>query len=212
MAKKRDRLQPALFADDVEEEVSPDQGHEEEQPIPPLLIIRNAAQLVCVSRQGEHVKRGNAMWNLALIEGGAVVVRDGRIEWVGHTTKLPRVPADAKVIDATNKTVLPGFVDSHTHLIFAGSREDEFEERLQGLSYQEISARGGGINATVRRVREAAPEELKELARRRLHCLRSFGVTTVEVKSGYGLTPADELKCLEVIAELNAEGPLELVP
>src|SRR3981189_3424071 len=124
MAKKRDRLQPALFADDVEEEVSPDQGHEEEQPIPPLLIIRNAAQLVCVSRQGEHVKRGNAMRNLALIEGGAVVVRDGRIEWVGHTTKLPRVPADERSAGGPGSSWVSGLARGHTHLIFAGSRED----------------------------------------------------------------------------------------
>jgi imidazolonepropionase len=122
------------------------------------------------------------------------------------------VPANADVIDASGKTVLPGFVDSHTHLLFAGSREDEFEQRLLGLSYQEISAKGGGINATVRHVRRASPEELKEQARRRLRRFLHFGVTTVEVKSGYGLTLADELKCLAVIADLNAEGPLELVP
>src|SRR5207249_9944818 len=135
----------------------------------------------------------------------------GRIDWVGPTAALPPMP-DAEVLDATGKVVLPGFVDSHTHLIFAGTREDEFEQRLQGLSYQEIAARGGGINATVQRVRAASKEELKALARRRLRRFLAFGVTTVEVKSGYGLTLADELKCLEVIAELNAEGPLELVP
>jgi imidazolonepropionase len=181
-------------------------------PDPPTLVIRNAAQLVCVSQQGEKVKRGSALRNLAVLEGGAVVVRGGAIDWVGHTAKLPLLSPGAQVIDATGKTVLPGFVDSHTHLVFTGSREDEFEDRLQGLSYQEITARGGGITATVRRVREASKEELKELARRRLHRLLRFGVTTVEVKSGYGLTPADERKCLEVIADLNDEGPLQLVP
>ncbi len=108
--------------------------------------------------------------------------------------------------------MLPGLVDSHTHLIFAGTREDEFELRLQGVSYAEIAARGGGINATVRRVREASREQLKELARRRLDRMLAFGITTVEVKSGYGLSPADEIKCLEVIAELNREHPCDLVP
>ena len=146
------------------------------------------------------------------IADGALVCRDGRIDWVGPTADLPPLPPDAEVIDATGQVVLPGFVDSHTHLLFAGSREDEFEQRLQGLSYQEIAARGGGINATVRRVRAASKEELKALARPRLRRLLQLGVTTVEVKSGYGLTLADELKCLEAIAELNAEGPLELVP
>jgi imidazolonepropionase len=148
----------------------------------------------------------------ALIEYGAVLIEDGHIAWLGPMADMPRLPADAEVIDASGKVVLPGFVDSHTHLVFAGSREDEFEQRLRGLSYQEIAARGGGINATVRRVRESSHAELKHLAWQRLERLLSFGVTTVEVKSGYGLSLADEIKCLEVIAELNGEGPLELVP
>jgi imidazolonepropionase len=115
------------------------------------------------------------------------------------------------MIDATGKTVLPGLVDSHTHLVWAGSREAEFEQRLQGRTYQEIAAAGGGINATVSAVRQASKEHLKLGMRRRLERLLRFGVTTVEVKSGYGLNLADEVKCLEVIAELNSEGPLELV-
>jgi imidazolonepropionase len=152
------------------------------------------------------------MQELDIIANGALVARDGRVEWVGPTAQLPPLPSDAQVIDATGRAVVPGFVDSHTHLVFAGSREDEFEQRLRGLSYQEIAARGGGINATVRRVREASKDELKALARRRLDRLLGFGVTTVEVKSGYGLSLADEINCLEVMAELNAEGPVELVP
>jgi imidazolonepropionase len=177
-----------------------------------VLVIRNTAQLVRVSGDGDLVKRGAAMRDLSIIEDGALVAQDDRITWVGPTAELPPVPAGAEIIDATDKVVLPGFVDSHTHLVFAGWREDEFEQRLQGRSYQEIAERGGGINATVRRVRAASKDELKAPARRRLGRLLRLGVTTVEVKSGYGLTLADELKCLEVIAELNAEGPLELVP
>jgi imidazolonepropionase len=177
-----------------------------------MLVIRNAAQLVRVSREGDLSRRGRAMRDLAVLDGGALVAEDGRITWVGPTADLPPLPADAKVIDATGKVVLPGFIDSHTHLIFAGARADEFEQRLQGKSYQEIAEQGGGINATVRRVRAASKDELKALARPRLDRLLRFGVTTVEVKSGYGLTLTDELKCLEAIAELNAEGPPELVP
>jgi imidazolonepropionase len=142
----------------------------------------------------------------------ALLVRDGRIAWVGSMAEHPPLSAGTEVLDATGRTLLPGFVDSHTHLVFAGTREDEFEQRLEGHSYQEIAARGGGINATVRRVRQASKAELKALARARLRRLLACGVTTVEVKSGYGLSPADELKCLEVIAELNAEGPWELTP
>jgi imidazolonepropionase len=139
-------------------------------------------------------------------------VQDGRIASLGSASDQESLLASSPVIDAGGKVVLPGFIDSHTHLIFAGSREDEFEQRLSGRTYQEIAALGGGINATVQSVRTATKEELKRQARWRLDRFLQFGVTTVEVKSGYGLTMADEIKCLEVIAELNAEGPLELVP
>ncbi|MFN4257949.1 MAG: imidazolonepropionase [Gemmataceae bacterium] len=176
-----------------------------------MLLLHHAAQLVTVSRSDETVKRGLSMRDIHIIPDGAMVVRDGVIDWVGPTAELPPVPAAAEVIDVSDKVVLPGFVDSHTHLIFAGSREDEFEQRLQGKTYQEIAAQGGGINASVRQVRAASRPELKALARQRLEWLLRFGVTTVEVKSGYGLSLRDELKCLEVVAELNAEGPVELV-
>jgi imidazolonepropionase len=212
MANKTGSPQPDPFGDPAEET---DSSAAESNPTASpgsTLVVRNAAQIVCVSQQKERVKRGPAMQEPAVLAGGSIVVRDGRIAWVGPTNRLTRLPADARVIDAAGKTVLPGLVDSHTHLIFAGSREDEFEQRLQGMTYQEITAAGGGINATVSRVREAAAEDLKELARPRLLRLLRSGVTTVEVKSGYGLTLADEVKCLEVVAALNAEGPLELVP
>jgi imidazolonepropionase len=177
-----------------------------------MLVVKNAAQLLASPRPGDRLKRGAALRDLPIIPDGALICRDGRVEWVGPTDALPPLPAGAEILDATGRVVLPGFVDSHTHLIFAGSREDEFEQRLRGLSYQEIAERGGGINATVRRVRSASKEVLKALARPRLRHLLQHGVTTVEVKSGYGLTTADEVKCLEAVAELNAEGPLELVP
>jgi imidazolonepropionase len=177
-----------------------------------ILVIRNAAQLVCVSDRRELVKRGGDMCDVAIIENGAVVLRDGHIEWVGPTVKLPAQATEAHVLDAAGKIVLPGLVDSHTHLIFAGTRDLEFAQRLQGSTYQEIAAAGGGINATVRRVREASKDHLKALARRRLDRMLSMGMTTVEVKSGYGLSLADELKSLEAIAELNDEHACDLVP
>jgi imidazolonepropionase len=176
------------------------------------LVIHSAAQVVRIATGSTLVKRGNSLREVAPIADGSILLQGENIAWVGPTPELPPVPPDTITIDATGKVVLPGFVDSHTHLIFAGTRENEFEQRLGGATYQEIAERGGGINATVARVRQASKAELKELARRRLERLLEFGVTTVEVKSGYGLTLADEIKCLEVIAELNAEGPLELVP
>lgn len=175
------------------------------------LIIRDAAQLLRVVA-GRRVRSGAWKGELRILQQGAAVLEAGRISWVGSSTDLPPIATDAEIIDAAGKVVLPGLVDSHTHLLFAGSREDEFEQRLRGKTYQEIAQHGGGINATVKRVRQASKEELKDLARPRLQRFLRFGVTTIEVKSGYGLTPADEIKCLEAIAELNAEGPMELVP
>jgi imidazolonepropionase len=151
------------------------------------------------------------MGELAILKDAALILDHGAITWLGPSSGLPSLPDTLEVIDASGKSVLPGLIDSHTHLVFAGSRENEFEQRLQGLSYPEIATRGGGINATVRSVRAASKEELKDQARSRLQRFLRQGVTTVEVKSGYGLSLADELKCLEAIAELNAEGPLELV-
>lgn len=176
------------------------------------LVVHNAAQVVCVSRTGERVKRGAELGRLAVLEKASVVLDGPRIAWLGPSDQLPPLPAQVDRIDATGKCVLPGLVDSHTHLLFAGSRTDEFEQRLTGRTYQELADRGGGIQATVRCVRQASKEELKQLARRRLQAFLRFGVTTIEVKSGYGLNLTDELKCLEAVAELNAEGPLELVP
>jgi imidazolonepropionase len=176
------------------------------------LVIKNAAQLATNTSVGARPRHGREMADVSVMTDAALVAQDGLVRWIGPTSALPPLDVNAEVIDATGKTVLPGLVDSHTHLIWSGTREGEFEQRLQGRSYQEIAAAGGGINATVARVRQSSTEELKALARRRLSRMLRFGVTTVEVKSGYGLNLADEVKCLQAVAELNAEGPLELVP
>jgi imidazolonepropionase len=177
-----------------------------------MLLIHHIAQLAGVSRSRQRAKRGPDLRDPALTENAAVLSDGETIRWVGPADQLPELPPGTAVIDAAGKAVVPGFIDSHTHLIYAGSRVDEFEQRLHGQSYQEIAAQGGGINATVGSVRRASRDELKNLARPRLQRLLRFGVTTVEVKSGYGLSLDDELKCLEAVAELNAEGPWELVP
>src|SRR5215470_14797451 len=120
------------------------------------LVVQHASELVRVACRGDRTLRGPALRDVAVIADGAIVIEGSTIAWVGPTAELPPLPASARRIDASGKTVLPGLIDSHTHLIFAGSREDEFEQRLQGLSYQEISARGGGIASTVRQVRGAS--------------------------------------------------------
>lgn len=176
------------------------------------LAIRKVAQLVCVAPAGATIRTGAAMRALSIVEHGSVVLDGSRIAWVGPDADLPPLLQGTEVLAVAGQVVLPGLIDSHTHLLFSGSREREFEQRLSGMTYQEIAAKGGGINATVAHVRQASRSELKAAARRRLERLLAFGVTTVEVKSGYGLSLADELKCLEVIAELNAEGPIELIP
>jgi imidazolonepropionase len=175
------------------------------------LVLSGASQLVGVNGVGVKFKTGSALRDPGLIAYGAVVVEDENISWVGPTAQLPPLPPDAEIIDVAGKVVAPGFLDGHTHLVFAGDRVDEWEQRLSGRTYQEISAAGGGIMSTVRAVRRSSREELVALARPRLRRLLANGVTTVEVKSGYGLSMADELRCLEAVADLNAEGPWELV-
>ena len=155
------------------------------------------------------------MRELAIIEDGAMVIADGKIEWTGTTDELRAMLAQEKllpVIDARGCVVTPGFVDAHTHMVFAGSRAAEFEQRIEGKTYQQIAAAGGGIANTVRATRNATAEELLEAERgRHAEWFLRNGTTTVEAKSGYGLSLDAELKILGVIRSLAKETPLRIV-
>ena len=179
------------------------------------LLIRNAQQLVTLSSFRSGPRCGAVMEDLGIIEEGAVGVRGGNIVSVGETGEvLSRVKLSqgGVEVDATGRVVMPGFVDAHTHPVFIGSREDEFEQRIRGATYQEIARKGGGIRATVRKVREASKEELYETALPRLDRMLEYGTTTIEAKSGYGLSTEAELKLLEVLRDLNKTHPLDVVP
>ena len=174
------------------------------------ILIKNAKE---IATPAGGVKRGGALKELYLIHGGSIYIKDGLIRNVGNITDFEHhIAGNPEIIDATGKTVIPGFIDAHTHLVFAGTREDEFGMRIGGATYREIAERGGGIKRTVKDTRLASKTELVETAGAYLeHALHS-GTTTMEVKSGYGLNLETELKMLEVVEELNKNQPVELVP
>lgn len=173
------------------------------------LVIKHAAELLVCPPGGD---------GLGAIADGAVAARDGRIVWVGPTKDLSAELVDeagsagARVLDASGRVVMPGLVECHTHLVFGGSREHEFQMRAAGASYAEIAAAGGGIMSTVRATRSASTEELLERGRRNLRDMLRLGLTTVEAKSGYGLSTEHELRLLEIYRDLDAEQPVDVVP
>jgi len=176
------------------------------------LAIVNCWQVVTLAGPA-RARTGAEMRQLGIIDDGALVVRDGRILKVGTRAEIERdLAPDAEIVDAGGRIVLPGFVDAHTHPVFAGNRADEFDQRAAGATYAEIAARGGGIRATVRCTRSAGEAELLATARRYRAWFLRGGTTTIEAKSGYGLTLADELKILRVIRALGAEGSLRVSP
>jgi len=176
------------------------------------LTIKNANELLTIVGGSQKPLLGTQMKELGIIRNGGLAINKGRIVAVGKTEKIIRRFEGRESLDATGKVVMPGFVDPHTHLVFAGSREDEFEMRLQGASYMEILRKGGGILKTVRETREASRTELVENCKKTLKVMVEHGTTTVEAKSGYGLNMKDEIKCLEVMKILNAKQPVEVVP
>jgi imidazolonepropionase len=146
------------------------------------------------------------------IDHAAVAIEDGRVVWAGPEDDLPRGHRTLPVLDCEERAVLPGFVDPHTHLVFAGDRADEFARRLEGESYEEVLASGGGIHRTVRETRAAGRAELADQAEVRLKRMLAHGTTTVEIKSGYGLETGTERRILETVVELARRVPMELVP
>ncbi len=152
------------------------------------------------------------MSTLAIIQDGGMLIREGKIDAVGSSDEIEKTAGDLKIVDAGGRVVLPGFVDAHTHLVFAGNRLDDFERRARGETYEQIAKAGGGIWSTVEKTRAASDADLLAQAKKHAEWFLRCGTTTVEAKSGYGLTLEDELKILRVMRRLKEETSLEIVP
>jgi imidazolonepropionase len=176
------------------------------------LLIVNANELITLKDGSERPRTGKQMQSLGIIRKGCLAVKDGRIIAVGKTSEIRKEFRAENIISASGKTVMPGFVDPHTHLVFAGSREDEFQMRVEGASYMEILNTGGGILKTVKQTRRAGVDRLVDFGFKTLDVMLEHGTTTVEAKSGYGLTVKDELKILRVIKHLNQMHTVDVVP
>ncbi|HYY57450.1 MAG TPA: imidazolonepropionase, partial [Pyrinomonadaceae bacterium] len=178
-----------------------------------MLAVMGCSQLVTLVSPTRGPRTGRAMRELSIIEDGAMLVESGRILKTGARLEIePLVKADATVVDARGRVVMPGFVDAHAHPVFAGTRTDEYEQRAGGATYREIAARGGGIRSTVGRTRTATLDELVQTSKRYSDWFLRTGTTTVEAKSGYGLSVEDELKILRAVKRLDEETPLRYVP
>ena len=175
------------------------------------LAILHASQLVTLTGP-KRPRVGTELSALGIIRDGGILVRDGKIEKIGPTDEIEKNVGDAEVVDAGGHVVMPGFVDAHTHLVFAGNRLDDFERRARGETYEQIAKAGGGIWSTVQKTRAASELDLLTQAKKHANWFLRCGTTTVEAKSGYGLTVEDELKILRVMRQLKKEVRLEIVP
>src|SRR5438552_2985862 len=175
------------------------------------LAVIHAAQLVTLAGT-KGPRAGAAMHELGIIRDGGMLIRDGKIDSVGPSDEMEKKSSGAEIVDAGGRVVLPGFVDAHTHLVFAGNRLDDFERRARGESYEQISKAAGGIWSTVEKTRAASEHDLLVEAKKRADWFLRCGTTTIEAKSGYGLTLEDELTILRVMRSLNKQSSLEIVP
>jgi len=173
------------------------------------MLLHSASQLLTIAGAPQ---RGSDLGHLGIIPDGAMLIRDGMIQAVGTTTELRIAYPNEDSLDAAGHVVLPGFVDPHTHLLWVGDRASEFEMRLEGKTYLEILAAGGGILSTVRLTRQASLEQLLDETRPRLREMLAHGTTTAEAKTGYGLQTETELRMLQALVLLDAEGPIDIVP
>jgi len=175
------------------------------------LAVLHASQLITLAGPKRPRVRAE-MSELAIIRDGGMLIREGKIEMVGSSEEVAKNAGHVEIVDAGGRVVLPGFVDAHTHLAFAGNRLDDFERRARGETYEQIAKAGGGIWSTVEKTRAASGEDLFNQAQTHAELFLRCGTTTIEAKSGYGLTVEDELKILRVMRRLNEEKPLEIVP
>jgi imidazolonepropionase len=180
-------------------------------PLLNSLLITGASQLLTL--RGRGPRRGKALSSLGIVKNGALLLRDGRIAAVGTQASVEALPEArvAEKLDVEGRVILPGFVDSHTHLVHAASRAEEYELKIAGASYEEIAHKGGGILNSVKKLRAATSEALKERALAALREFAAHGTTTIEAKSGYGLDVTSELKILGLHKELQQRQPLEIV-
>lgn len=183
------------------------------------ILIKNIKQLVTCSNNSSLPRCGNGQSETGIIENGNIVIEKNRIVFAGNKPDLKKFLSKNrikkyKIIDGRNKVVTPGFVDSHTHFVFAGSRENEYEMRLAGKSYQEIAEAGGGIISTVDSVRNTSEKKLRQVAEKKLEKFVRYGTTTVEGKSGYGLDKKNEIKILKILKDLNKKNKygLDIIP
>ncbi len=175
------------------------------------VALLHASQLVTLSGP-KRPRIGGEMSELAIIRDGGMLIHDGKIDTVGSSDEVEKNSGGAEIVDVSGRVVLPGFVDAHTHLVFNGNRLDDFERRTHGESYEKVAAAGGGIWSTVEKTRASNDLDLLAQAKKHANWFLKCGTTTVEAKSGYGLTVEDELKILRVMRRLNQETRLEVVP
>lgn len=174
-------------------------------------LFKYPTQILTINTNGINYKRGDELNNLDVLVDHSILTENGKIKKIVPNKNLNKIKFD-KEVDLTDKIILPGIVECHTHTVFAGSRAEEFRQRLSGATYEEIAKAGGGINTTVKAVRNSSFEELVEIAEPKIKDFISQGVTSLEIKSGYGLSFYDEIKLLQVINHLSQNCKIDIVP